>query len=121
MATVVNFEPAGKVINANGNSSGVIDLAPTHLTGDMAGDQYLSVLVRVTAVGGTTPSLTIEVQWSNDGTNFVSASTPDTFTAITAVGTALKTFQAKARYARLKYTITGTTPTETVDITGFAA
>jgi hypothetical protein len=116
------FEPAGTVVSANGNSSGVADLVNPATFGSSAADapQYLSVLIRVTAVSGTTPSLTVEVQWSNDGTNFVSATTADNFTAITAVGTALKQFNIKGRYARLKYTITGTTPTETVDITGLA-
>ena len=118
MSTLVTFD--SKAITASGNSSGVIDLLPMRMEPGRIGLQYLSVLINVTAATGTSPSLTVEVQWSNDGTNFVSASTPDAFTAITAAGAALKTFQVKAKYARLKYTVSGTTPSLTADISGLA-
>lgn len=119
--TAYAFEYTGTVISASGNSTNVADCVnPAAFPDGKFTPQNLSILVRVTAVSGTTPSLTIEVVWSNDGTNFVSAATPDTFTAITAAGSVVKTFQVKARFARLKYTVTGTTPTETVDITALA-
>jgi hypothetical protein len=77
-------------------------------------------MLQATAVSGTTPSLTAEVQWSNDGVTFVSATTADTFAALTAVGSALIVFTVKGRFARLKYTVTGTTPSFTLTNTGFA-
>jgi hypothetical protein len=51
---------------------------------------------------------------------FVSATTADTFAALTAVGSALIVFTVKGRFARLKYTVTGTTPSFTLTNTGFA-
>lgn len=74
----------------------------------------LAVMLDVTAVTGTTPSLTVTVQWSNDGTTWFNADTPDTFTAITAAGKVTKLFTVKGLYARLNYAITGTTPSFTL-------
>lgn len=113
------FQAAATPVTASGNSS-VVDLAggPANLRHAPA---TLSVLLHAGSVTGTTPSLTVEVQWSNDGTTFVSATTPDNFTAITAAGSALKSFTAKARYARLLYTVTGTTPSFALDATAYAA
>lgn len=73
----------------------------------------VAVAVNVTATGGTTPNLTLSVQWSNDGTNWYTADPVDTFTAITAVGKAVKTFASKGRYLRLNEVFTGTAPTAT--------
>lgn len=79
--------------------------------------EYLSVLVNVTAVSGT-PSNVISVEWSNDGTNFAQGDPADAMTALTAVGTKVKTFQVRAMYARVVWTISGGTPSETFDVTG---
>ncbi len=120
MSAQITFDAPGTVVSASGNSAGYADiLNPASLPAGAYAPQNLSVLIRVTAINGT-PSLTVEVQWSNDGTNFVSATTADTFTALTAVGTALKTFNIKGRFARLKYTFSSTV-SATVDITGIAA
>jgi hypothetical protein len=73
----------------------------------------LNVLVNVTAVSGTTPSLTLSLQWSNDGTTWADADAADAFTAITAAGVKAKQFPVKAQYARLAWAITGTTPSFT--------
>lgn len=81
----------------------------------------VGVLLNVSAVGGTTPSYTVEVQWSADGTNWASAETPDTFTAITANKVVAKAFDVKAQYLRLKYTVTGTTPTATISAQAIAS
>jgi len=96
----------------------IVDLAAT---AEVPDPNNLSVILVVTAVGGGTPSLTVEVVWSNDGATFVSAATADTFTAITANGNVQKSFTVKARYTRLKYTVTGSTPTFTLDASGYAA
>lgn len=74
----------------------------------------LSFQVSTTAVSGTSPSMTLSVQWSNDGVNFAAADgSPDSFTAITAAGNVIKSVTAKGLYAQLVWTITGTTPSFT--------
>lgn len=115
---IVTFD-AGAVKTASGTSNGAPDMGAAITVRPAI--QNLSVLLDVTGVTGTSPSLTVEVQWSNDGTNFASAATPDTFTAITANGNVVKQFAAKGRFARLNYTVTGTTPSFTVTATGYAA
>jgi hypothetical protein len=73
--------------------------------------------VTAAAVGGTTPSLTIQPQTSPDNstwTNFGSQ-----YSAITANGTAAHpAITPLERYFRLAYTVTGTTPTFTLTVTG---
>ena len=105
-AQITNLDTA-RVLTANGNS------AAGTLIDDNKAD-YISVILLASAVGGTTPSLAVEIQWSNDGVTFSSAETPDTFTAITANKNVAKTFQARGKFFRLAYTVTGTTPTFTL-------
>lgn len=73
----------------------------------------LSVMLDVTAVTGTSPSMTVNVEWSNDGQTWFVADPEDAFTAITAASKKVKQFQVKGLYARLNCTITGTTPSFT--------
>jgi len=73
----------------------------------------LSVLLDVTAVSGTTPSMTVTVEWSSDGTNFATADPQDSMTAVTATGRKVKTFDVRAEHFRLAWAITGTTPSFT--------
>lgn len=77
------------------------------------GNDNLTVLLAVTAVSGTTPSLAVTVEWTDDGTNWYKGDPADTFTAITAAGNVCKTFGVKGLAARLNYAITGTTPSFT--------
>lgn len=79
--------------------------------------EYVSILVAVTAVSGTTPSCTYTVEWSNDGVNFAQADTADTYTAVTGVLNHVKDFSVKGVYCRLVWTITGTTPSFTFGAT----
>lgn len=102
----------GSPVTATGNS-GAVKVINTQKVDN------LSVILNFTAVTGTTPSLTASVEWSNDGTNFVAASTPDSFTAITAAGSALKQFTVKGAYFRVVYTVTGTTPSFTGTASAF--
>jgi transcription elongation factor len=72
--------------------------------------------VRVTATSGT-PNLALSVEWSNDATNFATNDgTADTFTAITTTAEKVKTFERKAKFYRLVWVITGTTPSLTFQI-----
>lgn len=81
------------------------------------GNQNLSVLVDVTVVSGTTPSMTISVEWSDDsGTTFAQADPADAMTALTTTGTKAKIFQVKAPWFRVVWTITGTTPSFTFSV-----
>lgn len=73
----------------------------------------VSVMLDVTAVSGTTPSMTVSVEWSPDGTTFFPVETPDAFTAITATKKVAKSFTVKGAYWRLVWTISGTTPSFT--------
>jgi len=73
----------------------------------------VDVFVDITAVSGTSPSMTVNVEWSNDGATWFAADTADAFTAATAAQKKVKEFAVKGNYARLNYTITGTTPSFT--------
>lgn len=73
----------------------------------------LAVLVDVTAVSGTTPSMTVNVEWSHDATTWFVADPADAFTAISTASKKVKTFTVKGLYARLNFTISGTTPSFT--------
>lgn len=78
------------------------------------GSSSVAVQVNVTAASGTTPSMTLTVQWSNDGTTWGSADgTPDTMTAITAATVVSKSFPVRGGFMRLSWAITGTTPSFT--------
>jgi hypothetical protein len=115
---VAEFTLEGATVTASGNGS----IAPLiGATLRAADPQFLSVQLNITAVTGTTPSLTVEVQWSSDGVTFASAETADTFTAITVAKAVVKQFPVKGQFARLKYTITGTTPSFRIDAFGYTA
>lgn len=77
----------------------------------------LSVLIDVTTVGGTTPSMTVNVEWSHNNVDWFVADPADAFTAITAASKKVKQFAVKGLYARLNYTISGTTPSFTFSAT----
>lgn len=77
----------------------------------------ISVMVDVTAVSGTTPSMTVNVEWSPDNVNWFAADPADAFSAITAAGKKVKQFTVKGLYARLNYVISGTTPSFTFSAT----
>lgn len=80
---------------------------------DEGNNDYLSVLLDVTAVSGTSPSMTVNVEWSHDGVTWFAADPVDAFTAITAAGKKVKQFAVKGLYGRLNCTISGTTPSFT--------
>lgn len=84
---------------------------------DVGHQDFISVMADVTAVSGTTPSMTLTVEWSPDGSTWYQGDTADTFTALTAAGKKVKTFQVKGVLARVVYTISGTTPSFTFSLT----
>lgn len=83
-----------------------------------AGD-VMSLAVNVSAASGTTPTLDLSLQWSHDGTVWFTPETPDTFAQITTTKQVIKTFVAKAPRYRIVYTIGGTTPSFTFDVTQY--
>jgi hypothetical protein len=110
-APVVNVASAARTTSGNSGAIGLVD----------AGGQ-LALLVNVTAASGTTPSMTLTVQWSHDGTNFADNDTAaDTFTAITTTKTTVKTFPIKAPFYRVAWAITGTTPSFTFTVSSYLA
>lgn len=80
---------------------------------DEGSHDKISVMLNVTAVSGTTPSMTVNVEWSHDNLTWFSADPADVFTAITAAATKTKIFDVKGLYCRLNCTISGTTPSFT--------
>jgi len=85
---------------------------PTEVVASAA--ENLSLLVDVTAVTGTTPTLDLSVEWSSDnGTTWFKADTADTLAQITAAKKTAKRFSALASWFRVVWTIGGTTPSFT--------
>ena len=87
-------------------------------TGQSAGfptgyQNTIDVFIDITAVSGTTPSMTVNIEWSNDNATWFQGDTADAFTAATAAQKRVKEFAVKGQYARLNYTISGTTPSFT--------
>jgi hypothetical protein len=74
------------------------------ISGPAMGGDKLGVSVAVTAI--TAGSLDVTVEWSPDGTTFGPAdTTPDALVQFTTAVAASKSFDVKAPYFRLKYTI----------------
>jgi hypothetical protein len=105
--SAVHKHATAQVITASGNS------AAQQIPSVVA--NTVGVILQATAVSGTTPSLTASVQWSADGVNFFAANPADTFTAITAVGGVAQSFTIKAPYYRIAWTVTGTSPSFTLN------
>lgn len=72
----------------------------------------IAVLVDVSAVTGTGPTLDIKVQWSPDDVEWFDG---DAFTQFSAAGKQVIRVPNKAQSARLDYTVAGTTPSFTVN------
>ena len=106
MATVQNVAPSAA--RTTSGNSGYLQTPP---------GSGLSVMVNVTAVSGTTPSMLLTVEWTNDGINFASADPADTFTAITTAVNKVARFTQKGVGYRVVWTVTGTTPSLTFSIT----
>lgn len=76
----------------------------------------LNLALNITAVSGTSPSMTVSLQWSFDNVNWFTPSPADAFAAQTAAATVLQQFAAKAPFVRVNYAITGTTPSFTFQL-----
>lgn len=82
--------------------------------------ETLCLLANVTASSGTSPSLTLSVEWSADGVTWVVPETADAFAAITTAPLGrVKTFERKAPFYRVVWTITGTAPSFTFTVSEY--
>lgn len=83
--------------------------------GEHIGFERLGIYTRITAVSGTTPTMAVALEVSEDNTNWETLT--DALTGLNAAGvkTALVTSAYPARYIRLKFTIAGTTPSFTLE------
>ena len=104
--------PANNVVasaarTTNGNSSAIV----------VNGAERVNVLIDVTATGGT-PSMTLSLEWSHDGTTWFPAATPDTLgAAITAATKRVHgPIDIKAPFTRVVWAIGGTSPSLTFAI-----
>ena len=70
----------------------------------------------VTAATGTTPSMTVTVETSGDGTT--GWASVGAFAAKTAPGTERKTVSGLDNYVRVSWAVTGTTPSFTASVAG---
>lgn len=73
--------------------------------------QELNIYLNVTAVSGTTPSMTVTYQCSPDGTNWYDNGAGSAITANTTQ--LIKVSSNAGKFGRLNYAITGTTPSFT--------
>lgn len=109
------FIADGSPINAAGTTWSTAVAVPSDIP---AGN--LNVQLNISAMSGTSPSLTVTIEWSGDGTNFATFQPgAEAFTAITATGNTVRTFPIKGSFWRLRYVVAGTTPSVTFSATAF--
>lgn len=102
---------ASGAVTATGQSTGI----------DVGGAATLRAQVQVTAVSGTTPSITVTIQTSHDnGSTDAWRTAGAAYTALTAVGNSPYQCFVVDRYVRVSYVVSGTTPSLTVDVVGEA-
>lgn len=77
----------------------------------------LALVVNVSAASGTTPTLDLSMEWSSDNATWAVGDPADVFAQITATKAVAKRFTVKGSFYRVRWTITGTTPSFTFDIT----
>lgn len=77
----------------------------------------VAIIVNVSAVSGTGPTLDLKVQWSHDGSTWADGEPADSFVQITAAKIVAKIFARKGPFYRLVWTLGGTTPNFTFGAT----
>lgn len=87
---------------------------------DVGNAEQLALLADVTAVTGTSPSMTLSVEWSWDGATAFASDPADQFAAIAAAMKRVKEFDIKAPYYRVVWTITGTSPSFTFSLRAYS-
>lgn len=97
-------------LTTSGSSTGVA----VQPVGNVGG--AVSCHVAVTAVSGSTPTLTVSLQWSWNNSTWINANADETFAVMTTTGAALLTVPSRAPYVRAAWTVTGGTPSFTAAI-----
>jgi hypothetical protein len=97
-------------ITTSGNSSGVV----VQPVGNVGG--AVSCHVAVTAVSGSSPTLTVSLQWSQNNSTWINANADETLPAITTAGVSLLTVPSRAAFVRAAWTVGGSTPSFTAAI-----
>lgn len=78
------------------------------------GSERVNFLVDVTTVSGMTPSMSLAVEWSHNGAVWFPADPVDSLgAAVTEATRRVRATDVKARFCRVVWTITGTTPSFT--------
>lgn len=104
----VTVAAAGTVTTATG--------AVTGTTVELGDQAQARLTLAVTAVSGTTPSVTLTLETSPDSTTWTAVAS---FAAATAVSTQYRVFTGIDRFVRLNATaVSGTTPSVTYSVTG---
>jgi hypothetical protein len=114
----IQFGPAGMVYGDDFTlvPAGTVTTGNGQTPGRAVGYIHTLRLARVvTAVGGTTPSITVIIEHSPDNTTW---STHTTFTAATGANTERKVLSGLDRYVRARWTVSGTTPSITWGLAG---
>lgn len=105
------------VASAARTTSGNSGPIPASGRGDVHVEQ-LHLLLNVTAVAGTSPTLNVTLEWSHDdGASFHAANPPDSFAEKTGVGSEILPVDVKGDTYRLVWTIAGTGPSFTFGVT----
>jgi hypothetical protein len=82
-----------------------------------SGAATLELELEVTAVSGTSPTLVLGVQWSDDGVNFGNVdAAADAFASVNATGNVVKNLPVRAPYMQITWTLGGTTPSFTFSV-----
>lgn len=108
-----------EVVNLVGSATTVVTqtATTTSATMDLASYGTARMDLHVTAATGTTPSMTVVINHSPDGTNWTALGS---FTAATTATDQHKVFAGCDRYLQAVATITGTTPSFTYSVSGSA-
>ncbi len=102
-------------------ASGALTASGQSAAIDVGGASTLRAQVQVSAVGGSTPSITVTIQTSHDaGATDAWRTAGTAYTAITAVGNSPWQSFVVDRYVRVSYVISGTTPSLTTTVVGEA-
>src|SRR5437870_5085549 len=100
-------------------ASGAVTTTGTSTGIDVGGAGTLRAQVQVSAVSGTSPSITVTIQTSHDaGVTDAWRTAGAAYSAITSVANSPYQCFAVDRYVRVSYTVSGTTPSLTVAIVG---
>ncbi len=106
--------PVAGALTTNGHSN-VWDLQELSagVPQDHIGFERIGILIRITAVSGTSPTLAVGLSVSDDGVNWEDLT--DVFTGLntTGVRTTLVSTVYPASYIRLRFTVGGTSPSFT--------